>query len=205
MNNHKDIYKDSFSIDLNVPNLLTALRLLFTVAIIVLLVQDGVSNRLLLGILLLIAWSTDWMDGYFARRLKQVSDFGAIFDLTIDRVILDSVSILSVFWMYWSRTSALVPFTPFPYLGLAWAVDLTLLCGIIVFIHKRRIHKDNYPLPRPPLLAKLTFPAQMITLILAVTNLGADILLAIFMYLTMTITLIGTASYLKKGGYVFIK
>jgi phosphatidylglycerophosphate synthase len=205
MNNHKDIYKDSFSMDLNVPNFLTVLRLLFAVAIIVLLVHDGVSNRLLLGILLLAAWSTDWMDGYFARRLKRVSDFGAFFDLTVDRIILDSVSILSVFWMYWSRTSGLVPFTPFPYLGLAWAVDLTLLCGIIVFLYKRRVHSDNYPLPRPPLLAKLTFPAQMITLILAVTGLGPDILLAVFMYLTMIITILGTASYLKKGGYVFVK
>jgi phosphatidylglycerophosphate synthase len=205
MDIQKDSNKESLALNFNVPNVLTALRLLLTVAIVCLLILDGVSNRLLLGILLLIAWSTDWMDGYFARKLKQVSEFGALFDLTVDRIILDSISILSVFWMYWSRTSSQVPFTPYPYLGLIWAVDLTLLSGIVIFLYKRHSHAGSYPLPRPTLLAKLTFPAQMITLILAVAGLGPDILLAVFMYLTMIITIIGAASYLKKGGYVFIK
>jgi phosphatidylglycerophosphate synthase len=205
MDNQKDSNKESLALNFNVPNVLTALRLLLTVAIICLLILDGVSNRLLLGILLLIAWSTDWMDGYFARKLKQVSEFGALFDLTVDRIILESISILSVFLMYWSRTSSQVPFTPYPYLGLIWAVDLTLISGIVIFLYKRRSHVGSYPLPRPTLLAKLTFPAQMITLILAVAGLGPDILLAVFMYLTMIITIIGAASYLKKGGYVFIK
>jgi phosphatidylglycerophosphate synthase len=205
MDDRQDLNKDSFKLDLNVPNVLTAFRLLLTIAIICLLVQNGVSNRLLLGILLFIAWSTDWMDGYFARKLRQISEFGALFDLTVDRVILDSISILSVFWIYWSRTSDLVPFTPFPYLGLVWAVDLILISGIVIFLYKRRSHVGNYPLPRPTLMAKLTFPAQMITLILAVSGLGPDILLAVFMYFTMIITIIGAASYLKKGGYVFLK
>jgi cardiolipin synthase (CMP-forming) len=31
--------------------------------------------------------ATDWIDGYLARRLNQVSEFGKIFDPTVDRLL----------------------------------------------------------------------------------------------------------------------
>jgi len=68
-----------------VPNLLTLLRLLcLPVFLYVLFGRDNpVGAALILGALS----ATDWVDGYLARRLGQVSEFGKIFDPTVDRLL----------------------------------------------------------------------------------------------------------------------
>ena len=45
----------------------------------------GLENRAAAAWLLGALGATDWVDGYLARRLGQVSEFGKIFDPTVDR------------------------------------------------------------------------------------------------------------------------
>lgn len=45
-----------------------------------------VSAGFLLGLLA----ATDWVDGYLARRLNQISDFGQVFDPVVDRLLFIS-------------------------------------------------------------------------------------------------------------------
>lgn len=68
---------------LTIPNLITLVRLLCLPIFLWLLfnVEDKSAAAWLLGGL----GATDWVDGWVARRLKQQSDFGAIFDPTVDR------------------------------------------------------------------------------------------------------------------------
>ena len=68
-----------------IPNLITLLRLLCLPLFLYLLfgLEDRVAAALLLGAL----GATDWVDGYLARRLDQTSEFGRIFDPTVDRVL----------------------------------------------------------------------------------------------------------------------
>ncbi len=70
---------------LSVPNLFTLLRLLcLPLFLYVLFGRDNpVGAALLLGGLS----ATDWVDGYLARRLGQVSEFGKVFDPTVDRLL----------------------------------------------------------------------------------------------------------------------
>lgn len=73
---------------LTVPNLVSFVRL----AAIpyfwwVLLGQERVS---LAAALILIIGSTDWLDGYLARRLNQVSEFGKLLDPVADRLMIAS-------------------------------------------------------------------------------------------------------------------
>jgi cardiolipin synthase (CMP-forming) len=69
-----------------IPNLFTLLRLLCLPLFLYLLFgQDDVAGAAwLLGLL----GATDWVDGYLARRLGQVSEFGKKFDPTVDRLLL---------------------------------------------------------------------------------------------------------------------
>lgn len=69
----------------SVPNLLTLVRLLcLPVFLFVLFAMDEpVPAALILGALS----ATDWVDGYLARRLDQVSEFGKVFDPTVDRLL----------------------------------------------------------------------------------------------------------------------
>jgi cardiolipin synthase len=70
---------------LTVPNVITLLRLLCLPLFLYLLL--GLDNRLAAGWLLAALGATDWVDGYLARRLGQVSEFGKKFDPTVDRLL----------------------------------------------------------------------------------------------------------------------
>ncbi len=68
-----------------VPNAITLVRLLFLpVFLYVLFVSD---DRAVAALILGALGATDWVDGYLARRLGQVSEFGKIFDPTVDRLM----------------------------------------------------------------------------------------------------------------------
>jgi phosphatidylglycerophosphate synthase len=68
----------------NVPNSLTFLRLLLSFVFVYLLFNN--YSRIILFVVFVIAAITDWFDGFFARKLKQTSNFGARFDQIIDRI-----------------------------------------------------------------------------------------------------------------------
>jgi cardiolipin synthase (CMP-forming) len=69
-----------------VPNLLSAIRILFIPAFVALLLKEDtrVAGFLLLGLVV----STDWVDGYLARRTGQVSELGKVLDPVADRLAL---------------------------------------------------------------------------------------------------------------------
>ncbi|MEM9644244.1 MAG: CDP-diacylglycerol--glycerol-3-phosphate 3-phosphatidyltransferase [Planctomycetota bacterium] len=69
----------------NVPNLLTSVRLLLAVAVMALVPLGYFTAGL---IVFLIAVSTDWMDGYWARKYGQVTKLGRIFDPFVDKIII---------------------------------------------------------------------------------------------------------------------
>ncbi len=71
---------------LTAPNLITLLRLLCIPLFLWLLFGD--DNYLAAAGLLLLLGGTDWVDGYVARRFGQVSNFGKMFDPTVDRMLL---------------------------------------------------------------------------------------------------------------------
>lgn len=68
-----------------VPNLFTFLRLCCLP--IFLWVLFGLDNRAAAAWMLGALGATDWVDGYLARRLGQVSEFGKVFDPTVDRLL----------------------------------------------------------------------------------------------------------------------
>ena len=68
-----------------VPNVITLVRLLCLPLFLYLLF--GRDNRAAAAWLLGGLGATDWVDGYLARRLGQVSEFGKMFDPTVDRLL----------------------------------------------------------------------------------------------------------------------
>lgn len=74
-----------------VPNLLSAARLVLAIVLFV-AVERG-WHVAALG-LFLVAASTDWVDGWWARRFNQVSRLGRIFDPLVDKVIICGAYVL---------------------------------------------------------------------------------------------------------------
>ena len=185
----------------NVPNGVTILRAVLTVPIAWLVYQGGAVEVVLAGILLMIAWGTDGLDGFLARRLGQSSLAGALLDLVADRLIMTPAVILSIVGGYWARTAGMMPFNPYPYAAVVLVADLTVLVGVVTFLWKRRTRAMQFPAPTQ--IARISYSVQMPTLVVGVLGIGPDWLLAGLMYLTIIITVAAFYSYMGKASYVF--
>lgn len=95
----------------NVPTKLTFLRLILSVLIMVLLLfpfyRIGFEFKtflfhditidvryILCGVIFMLASFTDYLDGYLARKNKEVTDFGKFSDAIADKVLVNSILII---------------------------------------------------------------------------------------------------------------
>jgi CDP-diacylglycerol--glycerol-3-phosphate 3-phosphatidyltransferase len=74
-----------------VPNVLSLARLILSIAVFVLIERGGHAAA---AVAFVIAASTDWIDGWYARRFGQVSRLGRIFDPLVDKVLVCGAAIL---------------------------------------------------------------------------------------------------------------
>jgi CDP-diacylglycerol--glycerol-3-phosphate 3-phosphatidyltransferase/cardiolipin synthase len=86
---------------LNVPNLLTWLRIVMIPLVIgVFHVPDawlaGWERNLIATSVFIVAAITDWLDGYLARKLNQTSAFGAFLDPVADKLMIAAALIVLV-------------------------------------------------------------------------------------------------------------
>ena len=80
---------------MNLPNILTMLRLFLTLIFIFFLRQNGLVPKILALFAFTLAAITDFLDGYFARKLNLISQFGKIMDPIADKFL-----ILSAFFIF---------------------------------------------------------------------------------------------------------
>ena len=98
---------------MNVPNKITVCRIFLSVVLILLLIfpfyKIGFtfptfvvgggkaivdSKYIISGIIFLIAASTDFLDGYLARKYNLVTDFGKVLDAIADKMLVNGVLII---------------------------------------------------------------------------------------------------------------
>jgi CDP-diacylglycerol--glycerol-3-phosphate 3-phosphatidyltransferase len=80
-----DVVAKSSSSNWNVPNALSSLRLLLAIVVCFLIE----SQSYFLGMIcFLVAASTDWIDGWWARKFNQVTKLGRILDPFVDKIII---------------------------------------------------------------------------------------------------------------------
>ena len=76
---------------MNVPNGLTAARFVLAILVCVFVPMQKYEMALALFI---VAATTDWMDGYWARKYGQITQFGRVFDPFVDKVIISGAFVL---------------------------------------------------------------------------------------------------------------
>ena len=86
---------------LNLPNILTWIRILMIPAIVGTLYLptswlDTWEKNLVATVLFVSAAVTDWLDGYLARKLNQMSAFGAFLDPVADKLMVAAALIVLV-------------------------------------------------------------------------------------------------------------
>ncbi len=170
---------------LNLPNGLTFLRVMLTPLIVFLLIDGAASWAFYL---FLLAGVTDGLDGYFARSLRERTEFGRVLDPVADKFLLGSTFL----------TLAFVGRLPLWLPMLAVARDLLLIVGsTILYTTSGRL---GYP-PSP--IGKLTTALQILTVLAAMMLAEGDGRLDPFIWGTAVVTVVSGVDYLYRGTVEF--
>lgn len=81
---------------LNIPNLLTLLRIILIPVMVVLFYMPFNGHLIATAGVFTVAAVTDWFDGYLARRLGQMTPFGAFLDPVADKLMVAVALVLLV-------------------------------------------------------------------------------------------------------------
>jgi CDP-diacylglycerol---glycerol-3-phosphate 3-phosphatidyltransferase len=90
---------------MNLPNSLTISRIIFVPLLVVVLLTNfegrvifGVPTELVGAAIFGLASITDWLDGYLARRRKQITALGQVIDPLADK-LLTCAALISLVWL----------------------------------------------------------------------------------------------------------
>lgn len=81
---------------INIPNALTILRILLIPVLVVVFYLPFRDHLLFAAAIFAFAAVTDWIDGYLARRLGQMTAFGAFLDPVADKLMVAITLVLLV-------------------------------------------------------------------------------------------------------------
>jgi CDP-diacylglycerol---glycerol-3-phosphate 3-phosphatidyltransferase len=81
---------------LNVPNVLTVLRILLVPVLVVALTTETKNGDTIAAIVFAIASLTDGLDGYIARSRKSITTFGKVMDPIADKMLITAALIALV-------------------------------------------------------------------------------------------------------------
>ena len=139
---------------MTLPTKITVLRMILTCVIMGLLFAAGWVAKAMALALFLLASLTDWLDGYVARRWRQVSPLGALLDPIADKVL-----VLGVFLAFVQLR--LVP---------AWMV-LIMLCRELLITGVRLVAASHDIVLSAAKEGKHKTVSQMLTILLILTSL----------------------------------
>ena len=172
--------------DMNIPNFLTLIRLLLVPVLVIFLIQGLFFNAL---IVFIIAGSSDAIDGFLARILKQKTVIGSYMDPLADKaLIISSFVTLSVLGM--------IP----PWLTvIVVSRDLIILVGIAILSFMSISVEIN-----PAFVSKVTTTLQFLTIFLVLASGYLPLyfnswLIEVVYWTTAIFTIISGLNYVAKG------
>ena len=80
----------------SIPNIITAARIVLIPCFVISFYLPTKHNGIITAGLFCLAGVTDWLDGFLARQLNQVSRFGAFLDPVADKLIVAVALVLLV-------------------------------------------------------------------------------------------------------------
>jgi len=146
----------------NLPNAITVGRIFLVPLLVVVLMTNpkdlqlfGVSKEILGALIFAVASLTDWLDGYLARRRKQVTGLGQWMDPLADKLLVTAA------------------FVSLVYLGLApaWMVVVILGREFYVTVLRSVAHARGQAMPASS-LGKLKMVAQVAAILILILGQG---------------------------------
>lgn len=169
---------------INVPNLLTVLRILLIPLFVFFLFNEKFKEALFI---FFIGCVSDALDGFIARRFNQITDLGKFLDPAADKIFL-----LSSF-----TTAYLIQLLPLWFFLLTILKEMIIVSGL--FTLRSILKKVEI---KPTFTGKLVTTFEMITLALLLLNeigLNLEILIYASFVTTAVLLVAATFSYVNIG------
>ena len=169
---------------MTIPNLLTILRVLLTPLLVIFLLEDRLSEAL---IVFIAAGITDGLDGLIARLYKQKTKLGAFLDPLADKLLLATTYVLLA-------VQNLVP---------SWLTVIVLSRDVLIVLGVFVLFMQDLPFEiKPSLASKLTTCAQILTAIVTMATALASphpLLKQVLFQFTAAVTIVSWAQYMVRG------
>jgi cardiolipin synthase (CMP-forming) len=171
---------------MNIPNLITLLRIILVPIVVILLIQGSFFKAL---IVFIVAGLSDALDGFLARVLKQQTVLGAFLDPIADKALLASSFV----------TLSILHIIPSWLAVIVISRDFIILLGISVL----SIMSITVEI-RPAFVSKVTTGIQLITILLALSvrclpfDFNEMWLLTLY-WVTALLTILSGLNYMLRG------
>lgn len=163
---------------LNVPNVLTLLRILLVPVIVVALLGETPNGDLLAAIVFAFASITDWVDGYIARSRGAITTFGKLMDPIADKLLV---------------VAALVSLVSLDRLQ-AW-VAMVIIARELAVTMSRMAATGQGVVIAANRWGKVKTALQVLTIFLLIAVNGSPLWLDVLVYLTVAVTVISGVEY----------
>ena len=176
----------SSGIVINIPNLLTLLRILITPLFVIFLIKGQYRLALLVFVLAAIS---DGLDGFFARWFDQKTELGAHLDPIADKLLLISAFVVLA-------VQRIIP---------SWLAVVVLSRDILIIMGLAILHYLHIGIAiKPSMISKCTTVAQLATAFMVMALLSFEIvavrpMLAYFFWLTTVLTTASGLHYMVLG------
>ena len=163
---------------MNIPNMLTLLRIIMIPIFYIIFFSDITNNSLFAALIFIIASLTDWLDGFLARKWKVVTNFGKIMDPLADKLLVMTALVCLL-------TSFRIP---------AWAV-IVILSREMAITGLRIIAASEGVIVAADKLGKFKTVFQMFAIVLLLLNNFIGIYM---LYIAILFTVLSGIDYIIK-------
>ena len=202
---------------MNLPTKITCVRIAMVITIIIILACLYISGYyfdwsspnignidivyLSIFVIFIVASATDWLDGYLARKLHQVTNLGKFLDPIADKMLVNAMLIFLIFPSTFSR----VQFITMP----VFSVILLVLRDIVVDGFRIIAARKNVVIAAS-MWGKVKTVLEMVTISLVLLNgfpffylfkeqIHVQFIIDGFAYLTAIVSIIGGFLYIFKN------
>ncbi len=166
-------------VPLNVPNVLTVVRILLVPVLVVALLEKTGSGDLLAAIVFAIASLTDAIDGYLARARNSVTNFGKLMDPIADKLLI---------------IAALVVLVSVGRLQ-AWVAMVIIAREFAVTVLRASVGAQQGIVIPASQLGKLKTASQVVMVICLIAIRARPVVVDVIVYATVVITVLSGADY----------
>jgi CDP-diacylglycerol--glycerol-3-phosphate 3-phosphatidyltransferase len=162
----------------NLPNVLTVLRILLVPVVVVALLDETPNGDLLAAIVFALASLTDWVDGYLARSRGSITTFGKLMDPIADKLLV---------------VAALVSLVSLDRLQ-AW-VAMVIIARELAVTMSRMAATGQGVVIAANRWGKVKTALQVLAIFLLIAVSGSPLWLDVLVYVTVAVTVISGVEY----------